>query len=162
MDKTDKILTALLPTAFDLFYKFRKSKLLAEAPWELDPERDQPLIERSKRASIPLQGTIRLYRAPKRLWAWIGASPFVSACFDGKKHHPLTMDDIHWQLPHFQPFKSEYDAWKAESEANAARIQAQEPQQQPAAQIQAVPKPVNPSPTITIKVTPKTDSTPLT
>lgn len=57
MEKTDKILTALLPTTFDLFFKFRKSKLLAEAPWELDTERDQALVEPSKQASIPGQGT---------------------------------------------------------------------------------------------------------
>jgi hypothetical protein len=154
MNKTEKILTALLPTAFDLFYKFRKSKLLAEAPWELDMERDQPLILLSKRASIPRQGTIRLYRAPKRLWAWIGASPFVSAYFDGKKHHPLPMDDIHWQLPDFLPFKAEYDSWKAESEAAAARIQAQEPQQQPTPPAQAESKPTA-NPTITFTVKPK-------
>jgi len=144
MDKTEKILTAVATTAFDLFFKFLKSKLLAEAPWELQPASDELLVERSKRASIPRHGVIRLYHAPKRLWAWIGASPFVSAYFDGKKHHPLSMADIHWQLPHFQPFKAEYDAWKAESEANAARIQAQVPQQQPTA-----------TPTITFTVKPK-------
>jgi hypothetical protein len=148
MNKTGKILTALLPTAFDFFFKFRKSKLLAEASWELQPASDELLVERGKRASIPRQGIIRLYRAPKRIIKWFGASPFVSAYFDGKKHHPLLMDDIHWQLPNFQPFKAEYKAWKAEQET--------------AAQVQAIPKPVNPSPTITIKVTPKTDSTPLT
>jgi hypothetical protein len=52
------ILTALLPTTFNLFFKFRKSKLLAEAPWELDIERDQALVLLSKRASIARQGTI--------------------------------------------------------------------------------------------------------
>ena len=154
MDKTEKFLTVVAPTAFDLFYKFRKSKLLAEASWELQPASDELLVERSKRASIPRHGTIRLYQAPKRLWAWIGASPFVSAYFDGKKHHPLPMDDIHWQLPNFQPFKAEYDAGKAESEANAARIQAQEPQQQLAARPQAEAKPTA-NPTITFTVKPK-------
>ena len=154
MNKTEKFLTIVAPTAFDLFYKFRKSKLLAEASWELQPASDELLVERSKRASIPRQGTIRLYRAPKRLWAWIGASPFVSAYFDGKKHHPLLMDDIHWQLPNFQPFKAEYDAWKAESDAAAARIQAQEPQQQPAATFQAA-QPPTAAPTITFTVKPK-------
>lgn len=154
MNKTEKFLTIVAPTAFDLFFKFLKSKMLAEASWELDMERDQPLVERSKRASIPRQGTIRLYRAPKRLWAWIGASPFVSAYFDEKKHHPLLMADIHWQLPGFQPFKAEYDAWKAESEANTARIQAQESQQQLAARPQAEAKPTA-NPTITFTVKPK-------
>lgn len=154
MNKTEKFLTIVAPTAFDLFFKFLKSKMLAEAPWELDPERDQPLVLLSKRASIPRQGTIRLYRAPKRLWAWIGASPFVSAYFDGKKHHPLPMADIHWQLPNFQPFKAEYDAWKVESDANAARIQAQEPQQQPTPPPQAA-RPPTAAPTITFTVKPK-------
>lgn len=154
MNKTEKFLTIVAPTAFDLFYKFSKSKLLAEAPWELQPASDELLVEPGKRASIPRQGTIRLYRAPKRLWAWIGASPFVSAYFDGKKHHPLLMDDIHWQLPGFQPFKAEYDAWKAESDAAAARIQAQEPQQQLAAPTKAEAKPTA-NPTITFTVKPK-------
>jgi hypothetical protein len=154
MEKTEKFLTIVAPTAFDLFFKFRKSKLLAEAPWELDPERDQPLVERSKRASIPRQGTIRLYRAPQRIIKWFGTSPFVSAYFDGKKHHPLPLADIHWQLPGFQPFKAEYDAWKAESDAAAARIQAQEPQQQPAATAQAA-QPPTANPTITFTVKPK-------
>jgi hypothetical protein len=44
--------------AYDLFFKFRKSKLLAEAPWELDIERDQALVLLSKQASIARQGTI--------------------------------------------------------------------------------------------------------
>jgi|LakMenEpi03Aug12_release.lakeMendotaPanAssembly.Ray.scaffolds.fasta_scaffold1810448_1 hypothetical protein len=154
MEKTDKILTALLPTTFDLFFKFLKSKLLAEAPWELDMERDQALVEPSKQASIPRHGVIRLYHAPQRIIKWFGTSPFVSAYFDGKKHHPLPLADIHWQLLGFQPFKAEYDAWKAESEANAARIQAQEPQQQLAAPLQAESKPAQ-APTITFTVKPK-------
>jgi hypothetical protein len=154
MNKTDKILTVLLPTTFDLFFKFLKSKLLAEAPWELQPASDELLVEPSKRASILRQGTIRLYHSPQRIMKWFGTSPFVSAYFDGKKHHPLLMDDIHWQLPNFQPFKAEYDAWKAESEANAARIQAQEPQQQPTATAQAS-QPPTANPTITFTVTPK-------
>lgn len=57
------------------------------------------------------------------------------------------MDDVHWQLPNFQPFK-------AESEATAARIQAQEPQQQPAATAQAA-QPPTANPTITFTVKPK-------
>lgn len=150
--KTEKIFLALMPGAIHLFFKFRKSKLLAEAPWELDLT-DKLIVEPRERANIPRRGVIRLFRASQRIRNWYFGSPFAAGYFDGKKYHLLLMDETHWQLPAFQPFKTEYDVWKAESEASERRKNETQ-QSKLAAQTQSESKPAV-APTITISVKPK-------
>jgi hypothetical protein len=56
MDKTDKILTAVATTSFDLFFKFLKSKILAENAthptneWKHEPQK--PFSYQRGRAEI--------------------------------------------------------------------------------------------------------------
>lgn len=149
MSSPNKIIKFLTPFAVELVFKSMKPKLLAEVAWEFDTERDQIGYLGEGAQNIPKHGVIRLLRPTTRVGGWFGTAPIIMAYFDGKRRYPLHMKDIHWQIPDFQPYKSEYDAWKS---AQAEAIQIQEKQ---AEEIKAAPKPLNPSANITIRVTSK-------
>jgi hypothetical protein len=129
MSSPNKIINFLTPFAVELVFKSMKPKLLAQAAWEFDPERDQIGYLGEGAQSIPKHGVIRLLRPTTRVGGWFGTAPIIMAYFDGKRRYPLHMKDIHWQIPDFQPYKSEFDAWKT-AQVEAANIRKENEEQQ--------------------------------
>ena len=125
-----KIAHALRPTALELLCKSLKPEPVAEAPWTFDPTRDETAGHDPDSLSASREGVIRLFRLTSRFAGSCGAGPFVMAFFDGEKRYPLRMNDIHWRIPEFQPFKAEYDAWIEAShtgEAPGGKVQDNAP-----------------------------------
>ncbi len=128
----NSILKAMAPAAIDLMFKSMKPVILAEESWVFDPARDQAGVTEPDAQSAGKKGLIRLYKISERRGEFLGMCPYLIFFMLDKQRLNIRISDVHWQIPTFQPYQAEYEAWHASvrEKANAEKSEQQEKQQQ--------------------------------